>query len=200
MNETLGEDCLGRKLLILGEVNTGKTTLCQRWLADLCRNGLGQRTTVIDMAPHIPEALARRRGIAGAGGNLLAPPASGVLDLRVHLEPPRLSSQSEAEALAKARGNAELIETLFARLVPEERDILFINDVTLYLQAALATQLIERAAFTRMNTLVVNGYRGERLGSGELSEREKAETEILRQWFDAEGSVVTLNRIYPSTP
>ena len=153
MDELRGEDCFGKKLLILGDVNTGKTTLCRQVLADLCRKGMGKRTTVIDMAPHIPEVLARQRGIVGAGGNLLVPPGSGVLDLRAHLDPPRLSSKSQAEALSKAQRNAEIIETLFEKLVPEARDILLINDVTLYLQTESAEHLIERAAFARMNTM-----------------------------------------------
>ena len=187
-------------MLILGDVNTGKTTLCRQVLADLCRKGMGKRTTVIDMAPHIPEVLARQRGIVGAGGNLLVPPGSGVLDLRAHLDPPRLSSKSQAEALSKAQRNAEIIETLFEKLVPEARDILLINDVTLYLQTESAEHLIERAAFARMNTLVVNGYWGERLGGGKLTEKEKAETEKLRQWFTSEGNVAMQTHVYPSAP
>ena len=200
MDELRDDDCFGKKLLILGDVNTGKTTLCRQLLAELCRQGLGERTTVIDMAPDIPEALARARGIVGAGGNLLVQPGSGILDLRAHLDPPRLSSKSEAEALSKAQRNAETIETLFGKLRPEARDILLINDVTLYLQAGMAEQLIERAAFARMNTLIVNGYWGERLGGGKLTEKEKAETEILRQWFEKNGGVTTQTRVYPSTP
>jgi hypothetical protein len=198
MNELRGEDCLGRKLLIIGEVNTGKTTRCRQMLAELCRQGLGGRTTVIDMAPHIPPALARQRGIVGAGGYLVPQPGSGILDLRAHLDPPRLSSKSETEALAKAERNAQVIATLLDQLVPEARDILLINDVTLYLQAESAEHLIERAAFARMNTLLVNGYSGERLGGGELTARERSETGILRRWFEKEGSVVTLTEVYPA--
>jgi len=200
LKDLRGEDYLGKKLLILGEVGTGKTTLCRQMLDYLCRQGLGTRTTVIDMAPHIPQVLARQRGIVGAGGYLVPPPGSGVLDLRAHLDPPRLSSKSEAEALGKAKRNAEIIATLLDQLVPEERDILLINDVTLYLQAGLATQLIERAAFARMNTLLVNGYAGQRLGGGELTAREKTETGVLRLWFENEGRVVTLTEVYPASP
>jgi adenylate kinase family enzyme len=36
-----GGDCVGRKLLILGDVNTGKTTLARGLLDDLCRRSLG---------------------------------------------------------------------------------------------------------------------------------------------------------------
>lgn len=200
IDELRNEDCFGKKLLIIGDVNTGKTTLCRQLLADLCRRGLGGRTAIIDMAPDIPEALAQQRGIVGAGGYLLPPPGSGVLDLRAHLDPPRLSSTSAAEAQSKAEQNAKRIETLFEKRMPKARDILLINDVSLYLQAGSVTQLIRRAGFTRVHTLVVNSYQGERLGSGELTQREKAETELLRQWFEKEGRVVTLTHVYQSGP
>ena len=66
-------DCLGKRLLVVGEVNTGKTTLCKRWLAELCQRGLGGRITLVDMAPTISHALALKRGIVGAGGELRPP-------------------------------------------------------------------------------------------------------------------------------
>ncbi len=192
-----GTECLGRKILVIGDVNTGKTTLCQRWLNELCQQGLGARIALIDMAPTIPPELALKRGIVGVGGELRAPEGSGVLDLRAHLEPPRLSSSSESEALEKAAHNAQLIDALLRRLEPQ-RDILFINDVTLYLQARSAASLIESAGFDRRTTLVVNGYRGERLGGGALTRHETAEMSELERAFAEKGAVVRLTHRYDS--
>ena len=192
-----GTECLGRKILVIGDVNTGKTTLCQRWLSELCRQGLGTRIALIDMAPTVSRELALKRGIIGAGGELRAPAESGVLDLRAHLEPPRLSSSSESEALEKAAHNAQLIEALIGRLEPR-RDILFINDVTLFLQARSAASLIESAGFDRRTTLVVNGYRGERLGGGALTRHETAEMSELEKAFAERGEVVRLTHRYDS--
>ena len=189
--------CLGKKILVIGDVNTGKTTLCQRWLSELCRQGLGTRIALIDMAPTISRELALKRGIVGAGGELRAPAESGVLDLRAHLEPPRLSSSTESEALEKAAHNAQLIETLISRLEPQ-RDILFINDVTLFLQARSAASLIEAAGFDKRTTLVVNGYRGERLGGGALTRHETAEMSELEKAFAERGEVVRLTHRYDS--
>lgn len=196
MNELHNEDCLGKQLLIMGDVNTGKTTLCHQWLVQLCQQGLGERIALIDMAPHIPEALALARGMVGAGGSLMPPPASGVLDLRTHLDAPRLSSTSEAEALTKAVRNAKAIETLFEQLPGSRRDILFINDVTLYLQAGFTAELLKHIAKAGIKTLVVNGYWGDRLGGGELTRREKAETQRLRQSFALGGRVLELTHCY----
>ena len=189
--------CLGRRILVIGDVNTGKTTLCQRWLNELCQQGLGARTAVIDLAPTISRELALQRGIVGAGGELRAPAGSEVLDLRATLEPPRLSSSSEGEALEKAERNAQLIETLICQLEPQ-RDILFINDVTLFLQARSAASLIEAAGFDKRTTLVVNGYRGERLGGGALTRHETAEMSELEKAFAERGEVVRLTHRYDS--
>ena len=196
LNELQHEDCLGKQLFIMGDVNTGKTTLCRRWLVQLCQQGLGARIALVDMAPHIPMALALERGIVGAGGSLLPPPESGVLDLRTHLDAPRLSSTSEAEAMAKAVRNVHAIEALLEQLAGSGRDILFINDVTLYLQAGFATELLKHITKAGIKTLVVNAYWGERLGGGGLTRREKTETQRLRQSFELEGKVVELTHCY----
>ena len=185
-----GGDCVGRKLLILGDVNTGKTTLARTLLDDLCRQGLGGRIAIVDLAPRIPEPLAREKGLVGVGGNLRAPQGSGVLYVADHLEPPRLSSATEAEAVEKARRNHRVIEQLLQRLDGDPREILFVNDVTMYLQAGTAEGLI--AWLTRAGTVVANGYWGERLGAGALTRRERAETDKLKAWFETVGTVVVL--------
>ncbi len=194
-----GAGPLGKRILVIGDVNTGKTTLCKRWLSELCQQGLDTRIALIDMAPTIPPELALKRGIVGAGGELRAPAGREVLDLRAPLEPPRLSSSSESEALEKAERNAQIIDTLISRLEPE-RDILFINDVTLFLQARSAASLIEAAELDTRTTLVVNGYRGERLGGGALTRHETAEMAELEKTFADQGEIVRLTHRYDSTP
>jgi len=194
-----GAGCLGKRILVIGDVNTGKTTLCKHWLSELCQQVLGPRIALLDLAPTISHELALKRGIVGAGGELRAPAESAVLDLRAHLEPPRLSSSSEGEALEKAERNAQLIDALLRRLEPQ-RDILFINDVTLFLQARSAASLIEAAGFDTRTTLVVNGYRGERLGGGALTRHETAEMAELEKAFAEQGEVVRLTHRYDSTP
>ena len=197
MTTVPGAECLGKRILVIGDVNTGKTTLCKRWLSELCQQGLGARIALLDLAPTISRELALQRGIVGAGGELRAPAGSEVLDLRATREPPRLSSSSEGEALEKAERNAQLIETLSCQLEPQ-RDILFINDVTLFLQARSAASLIKSARFDRRTTLVINGYRGERLGGGALTRHETAEMSELEKAFAERGEVVRLTHRYDS--
>ncbi len=74
---------------------------------------------------------------------------------------------------------------------------MFINDVTLYLQAGSAAELLKCINKPDITTLVVNGYRGNRLGGGELTRREKTEMELLRQSFSAAGEVLELTQRYP---
>lgn len=184
-------DLLGRKLLVMGDINAGKTTRCRQWLALLCEQGLDARITILDLAPHIPPDMAQARGLAGAGGYLLPPANSGVLDLRTHLHAPRLSSATEAEAQAKAESNTRAIDGLLQQLPPPAsgRDILFINDVTLYLQAGSADKLLAHIAQPHISTLIVNGYWGQRLGDSALSRREREQTQQLRAYFAQHGRV-----------
>jgi hypothetical protein len=187
-------ECLGRKLLILGDVNTGKTTLTRRILDDFCGRGLGPRVAVLDLAPHICEQLAAQRGLRGVGGHLDAPPDSGALTIREQLEPPRLSSASEAEAMGKAARNKALIDAAWQRAGAGTRDILVANDISMYLQAGSADELVAR--FAAADTVIANGYFGERLGGGELTRHERAQMERLRAWFEGAGRVVVLTRAY----
>lgn len=176
----------------MGDINTGKTSRCRHYLQQLCAQGFGARITVLDLAPHIPPEMAQARGLPGAGGYLRLAVDSGVLDLRTHLHAPRLSSSTEAEAQAKAESNARAIDALLQRLPPPasgRRDILFVNDVTLYLQAGCADRLLAHIAQPHMRTLIVNGYWGQRLGDSALSRREREQTQQLRTYFAQRGWV-----------
>jgi hypothetical protein len=188
------EDCLGRKLLIVGDVNTGKTTLTREILEDFCGRGLGPRIAVLDLAPHIAEQLAAQRGLRGVGGHLDPPPDCGALLIREQLEPPRLSSATEAEAMNKAARNKALIDGAWQRTHVGARDILVVNDVSMYVQAGSADELIAR--FASAGTVIANGYFGERLGGGELTRRERMEMERLREWFESAGQVLELTKTF----
>ncbi len=173
---------LEKRTLIVGDVNTGKTTLTQRILDALCGQGLDPKIVIVDMAPEIPEEMIREKGLTGIGGRLRPPAGGEVIYLRDDLIPPRLSSKSEAEAEEKAIQNARKIEVLFWKQHELKRDILFMNDISLYLQAGRAVQLIRWMENSR--TVIANGYFGRKLGSGILSRRERVEMESLLPFFD----------------
>ena len=191
MAEIRPETYLGRKTLILGDVNTGKTTLTRKVLEALLRRpDLGGRIAIVDMAPEIPEKLAKEKGLVGVGGKLTPPEGHDILYLGGHFEPPRLSSKTEEEAMEKARQNRRIIDGLFRTLDLQSRDILLVNDVSIYLQAGTAenlTRWLDRAA-----TVIANGYWGKRLGGGTLTERERTETAKLKDYFEQKGRVLIL--------
>ena len=181
-------DYLNRKTLILGDINTGKTTLTKAVMEALCRRDLGGRIAIVDMAPEISEALAREKGLSGIGGKLTPPEGHGILYLGGHVAPPRLSSKTEAAATEKAQKNRRNIEGLFRNLGGGSRDILLVNDVSIYLQAGTAEDMIRW--LDRTATVVANGYWGKRLGGGTLTKRERVEMAKLKTYFEQNGRVL----------
>lgn len=172
---------VGRRILIVGEVNSGKTTLTQKILDGFSRENLGGSILVLDLAPEIPQDLAARKGLSGIGGSLRAPQRKGIRYLRPSLVPPRLMGNTQEQALELARANLEAIKKTMA-LAEAGEETLFLNDASMYLQAGSARELF--SWLERFRTVVANGYMGEKLGSGELSKRERAQMEALARLFD----------------
>lgn len=165
-------DIVGKRLIITGDVNTGKTTLSRAVMESLCRRGLSAQVIVVDMAPEIPEKIAIERGIQGIGGKLTAP-CEAVAYLTASIRPPRLTAKTEEEAFLLAAENTLKIDRLLEEFRGSGRDILFINDVSMYLQAGSTSELLRRIEPAR--TVVANGYYGRKLGGGALSAREAEE-------------------------
>ncbi|MBW2062687.1 MAG: hypothetical protein JRI95_14160 [Deltaproteobacteria bacterium] len=177
------ENFLGKRTLILGEVNTGKTRLCKGILDEFCVHLLGRSIIVLDLAPEIPKEATQGKGLEGIGGRLLPDEEQGVLYLKADIRPPRLSSGSEQEAMLIASQNVPIIDDLFQVFIQSPRDILFINDLSLYLQAGSADRVAKH--LDQAQTVVANGYYGQRLGSGQLSKREAKEMEVMIEFFDS---------------
>ncbi len=171
------KDVLGKQILITGDVNTGKTTLARNIMEGLCSRGLSSRIVIVDMAPEIPKEIALQRGIKGVGGKLMAAGWTDVVYLTAILRPPRLTSKTDEEAVMKARENRGKIDPLFDEFRRTGKDILFINDISMYLQAGNAKDLVQWIGPAA--TVVANGYYGRKLGADGLSVREAAEMEIL---------------------
>jgi len=172
---------LERRTLILGDVNTGKTALTSRILEAMCEAGLGERIMALDLAPEIPPEVLVEKDLVGVGGFLKVPEARGVLYSRPRILPPRLMAKRPEEAISIAQENLEAIEAILERL-PEARDILFVNDMSLYLHAGDATRLI--SLLSKFDTVVANAYRGTKLPQGPISSREREQVDILAHFFD----------------
>jgi len=176
------DDVLGRRTLIVGEVNIGKTSLTRALLAELVEAGPKGRVVVLDLAPDVPAWLAAGRGLKGVGGRLRPAEDWGVVYLRTPLLPPRLGSRSETQAQEAARANLRAIQGLLEGFRPLPDDAVFINDVSLFVQAGRAEDLLAWLGPAR--TVVANGYLGSSLGGGRLSAHERNEMEKLMAFFD----------------
>ena len=163
----------GRRTLIIGDVNTGKTRLTEQALASWTAQGRSKSVVVLDLAP-------QPRG--GIGGRLARPAGFQGVCLATPIVPPRLSARDEGEAEALARANAEAIEVLLENARRIAAPILVINDVTLYLQAGNYEQLLR--VVQASGTVLINAYYGNSFPEYALSQRERRRTERLIQDCD----------------
>ena len=146
-----------KRTIIVGDVNSGKTAYAMEVLnAFLCGGSGG--IAVIDLAPETTR---------GVGGKLVPSADSDVLYLTTTIGTPRLSGTDEDEVETLARRNAREIETLFDLYLESPRDVLFVNDVSLYLQAGSMERLLQVLATAA--TQVINSYYGSRLGDSAFS-------------------------------
>jgi hypothetical protein len=172
---------MGKWTLIVGEINSGKTFLSRRILQQVSLKISDKRLAVIDMAPVIPKDTGTDNALNGIGGQLIEPDLLKGLYLSSHIDPPRLSTDTEEAALVIAERNLKKIEKLLQTFSKTGRDVLFVNDISLYLQFGNAENLIRY--FSGVNTLVANGYFGEKLGEGILSQREHQEMQTVQKAF-----------------
>jgi len=161
MREPSFLDVLGKRVLIYGDVGTGKTRLTVRLLEEAVRLGFGKETTVIDMAPKSTTI----RGIR-VGGRL-----SEATDLTNRLkylaprrvETPRLAARNGKELLVLVKKNRSRISKLLKQYTGKPTPILFVNDISIYLQSGDFRTL--SSAISKASTLVANGYYGKALSN-----------------------------------
>jgi len=125
---------------------------------------------VLDIAPERTQ---------GVGGKMPLVPAERerILYLSPQISPPRLWGKDEEEIQALAQENLRRIEGEFKKLQGRSLRTVVINDVSLYLQAGRAEDLI--LSLEKIPTLVMNGYYGRYFGTSAFSRREREQMEIL---------------------
>jgi len=135
-----------KKTIIIGEVNTGKTTFLLDILSVFLKEG-EKEITLIDMAPE---------SIKGIGGKIDKDKIDAIQYYTARIVAPRLTGKTEEEVEKFARHNAELINKIFVEYLKNPTKVLFINDVSIYLQAG---DLIELLALLHSTpTVIINGY------------------------------------------
>lgn len=162
-----------RRTLIVGDINTGKSSRTQDILQRWIEKGLSARMTVLDLAPF---------SVKGIGGRLTRPPEFQGRYLATEIRPPRLTARDAVEAGQIAGANAAAIQTLWQPVLDAPTPILVINDATLYLQAGgynCLRQVIATAA-----TVLINAYYGHYFPDSSLTRRERRLTERLMGEMD----------------
>jgi len=177
-------EIVGRRLLITGDVGAGKTAMTARLLSEASSVLDPNDITVIDIAPE------RREFKGVAVGGRLTDFMTTETGLRVmvpsqRVSAPRIEGRTASDVLRLARLNARSVEQLFKQYSTVPTPVLFMNDVSIYLQAGEPTRLLEVMASAK--TVVANSYEGLSLrddhGSG-VCQRELKGLALLKKTMD----------------
>jgi len=168
---------LGRKVLITGDVCSGKTTFTARLLREATEIVEPTTITVIEMAP-------RRREFKGTivGGRLTDFTLNKLAEVRlllprIELHAPRIEGADPNHVLRLAKSNAELIQELLEKYLQTTTPVLFINDVSMYLHSGDVTKLLKVISSTK--TVVANSYECSTLDDDKRSGLSNHERESL---------------------
>lgn len=172
-------EIVGKKVLILGEVGSGKTSLIAKIVQKLMLFVEPKEITVIDMAPEV----------IGEIGGRLSEYLSLNSELR-YLSPamvyaPRTMGINNTQVVEYARRNKNAIERLLNEFLEKPTKVLVINDVTLYLHLGRLEKITNCMRLTE--TFLASAYFGVRLeedyGAG-ISDREKEMVRKLAAFMD----------------
>jgi hypothetical protein len=163
----------GKKTLIVGDINTGKTARTVKILQHGLSAGWGPFITVIDLAPD---------AMGGVGGKIKMPELEGLQYFTGPIVPPRLTATDTDQAQLLAQANARAIDRLFEQFNAHPSKILFVNDASLYLQAGAMTRF--QAVMEKAETVVMNAYLGNSFPDSALTRREKRMILTLIQFCD----------------
>ncbi|ROQ89531.1 hypothetical protein [Desulfosoma caldarium] len=175
------QECRGRFVLIVGDVNRGKTTLTAR-LLHAYTHTFPEPVAVVDLAPRIPHASPHPAFRPGIGGRLVPIDSQRAFYFSTELTAPRLQAFTVEERWKLAEENAQRIESLFAQVLEAHVPAVFVNDVSLYVQGRPAENLL--AWLNGFSTRVVNGYYGCTLGLDAFSLQERRRMEQLMRRCD----------------
>ncbi|MCD6445985.1 hypothetical protein J7L49_04290 [Candidatus Bathyarchaeota archaeon] len=178
-NMLKGREIIGKKVLILGEVGSGKTKLAARMLQELVTLIGSEKITIIDLAP-------QRTGKIGGKITDYVNLTSGVRYMvpeKVYT--PRLTGASSQQVLRYAELNKENMEPLFKKFIRDPTEVLILNDVTLYFHAGELETVLECARIAK--TFLATAYYGSKLsndlGTG-ISLKERRLTDKLKTFMD----------------
>ena len=182
------DDVVGKKVLITGDVGVGKTKLTIALLEEAIALGLSDKITIIDMAPATVYIQGRK-----IGGKLVefSEKLSNVRYLTPQrVETPRLSAKSTRKLLHLVDLNEKRIKPLLNEFVETPTSILFVNDISIYLQSGFDEPIL--SVMRSSETFVGNGYYGSTLQSDFETEVSKTERRLMNKLVDTVDVVINL--------
>ena len=158
MNNYSFDQLIGKKVLIVGDLDSGKVKLLASLLDEAIMQGFERKITLIDMAPMEIEFEIGEQKIGG-----LVEEYSNNLERIRNLTPrrvyaPRIEAKEKKDVVKLSARNARNIGDQIREFKVWPTKILFINDITFYLhQGPLA---IVQKAIGKSHTFIGTGYRG----------------------------------------
>ena len=182
------KDVVGKKMLITGDVGVGKTKLTVALLEEAIALGLSAKITIIDMAPATVYIEGRK-----IGGKLV----EFFEKLRAiryltpqRVETPRLSAKSTRELLHLIDLNEKRIRPLLKKFVETPTSILFVNDISIYLQSGFDEPIL--SVMRSSDTFVANGYYGSTLQSDFETDVSSTERRLMKKLADTVDFAINL--------
>lgn len=166
------ESYINCRTLIIGEVNSGKTSLTQTIMQSLIQAGHGREILLLDLAPMTTQ---------GIGGKM-RPRSKEILRLTAIIRPPRLTGNDAHHIQQLADQNARAIEPLIDRACASQRDILIVNDASLYLQAGAFARF--QSLVDAFATAVINAYYGKSFKPAPFTDTERQNVKRLIEICD----------------
>ncbi|WP_287585714.1 hypothetical protein [Candidatus Borrarchaeum sp.] len=184
-------DIKNKKLLILGEVASGKTQLLIELLQDTLQ--YADKITLLDFAPSVK--FVKGMKIGGRVNERIEMPSNVDYLCPERVETPRLTAaetNSAKQLLRLAHTNAKNMSLKINEFLKAPTNIVFINDISLLFQVG-NIEPVEKL-LEIVNTAVITGYYGKKLeedlGTG-VSKKERTLMQKLSRQVDL---VINLNQ------
>jgi len=171
------KNLIGRKILIVGPVKSGKTKLLSKIIKDFLKLGLKNDIIILDFSPS---------KLPGIGGPLNQYLHIGDINY-IHpngIKAPRLEGKDSNEVIGFAEYNYRLLDKYVDIALDSKHRIVIINDITIYLHRGNLEKVIK--LIKKSDTFVATAYYGNDFDDkgSKLNKLEKMVVEKLMNIVD----------------